>query len=397
MNQRENKRPLKSTDESIDAEQIEKTLNFFDAILDPYLDDVEMTSAFSPPNQRPTNLRRYTSENSLNHIITSVSTSTKPSSHSRPLRTTATSTEDLTVIPSEWTRKLNAISSNMVSASLIDLTSIDKTSSRPRFRFVPPSNSTETLKEEPELEQEYHLKTISTHPPTMTKPSHPIVKPIVIIPAVVKSAPINRLTETNIHHQNGNSAFKPHRASKTGVSAKIQQNKRAESTQKPHVQTNKTPPEQHPLLRHQQSMPQTHQSMLNLTSQTSYKSNGYPPPAPARAMLFDDPVLRRIQQVNNSSSIHGLVHSENRSPQSNYPHGSYLSANNSNRRHQNYYHPLPPPPPPKYQPSPSIYVQRNTGLPISSNVYHFHPNQSPRNGPSKRQSHYQNATITTYL
>ena len=388
MNQREKKRQLKSMDESIDAEQIEKTLNFFDAILDPYLDDVEMKSAFSPPNQRPANLRRYTSENSLNYIITSVSTST----NSRPLRTTATSTEDLTVIPSEWTRKLNAISSNMVSASLIDLSSIDKTSSRPRFRFVPPSNSTETLKEEPELEQEYHLKTISTYPPTTTsKPSHPIVKPIVIIPAVVKSAPINRLTETNIHHQNGNSAFKPHRASKTGVSAKIQQNKRAESTQKNHVQTNKTPPEQHPLLRHQQSMPQTHQSMLNLTS---YKSNGYPPPAPARAMLFDDPVLRRIQQVNNSSSIHGLVHSENRSPQSNYPYGSHLSANNSNRRHQSYY---PPFPPPKYQPSPSIYAQRNPGLPVSSNVYHFHPNQSPRNGPSKRQSHYQNATITTYL
>lgn len=384
MNQRQ-------LDESIDAEQIEKTLNFFDAILDPYLNDVDMKSVLSP---RPINLRRYTSENSLNHITTSVSTTTK-SSYTRPLRTTATSTEDLTTVPSEWTKKLNALSTNMVSASLIDLSSIDKTSSRPRFRFVPPSsNSTETLKEEPELEHEYHLKIISAHPPTMTmsKPSHPIVKPIVIIPAVVKSAPINRLTETNIHHQNGNSAFKPHRASKTGVSAKIHQTKRAESTQKLHVQTTKTHMDNHPLLRHQQSMPQTHQSMLNLTS---FKSNGYPPPAPARAMLFDDPVLRRIQQVNNSSSIHGLVHSENRPPQTNHPYGSYLSANNNNRRHQGYYH--PPPPPPKYQASPSIYVQRNTGLPVSSNVYHFHPNQSPRNASSKRQSHYQNATITTYL
>ena len=397
MNQREKKRrQFNSTDESIDAEQIEKTLNFFDAILDPYLTDDDHHHPYPPSN-----VRRFTSENSLNHITTSLSTSTKPS-NSRPLRTTATSTEDLTSIPSDWTKKLNFFSSNMVSASLIDLSAIDKTAVRPRFRFVPPSTSRETLKEEPELEHEYRLKTIVNDPPTKTSSSHQIVKPIVIIPTAVKSTPINRLIETHIHHVNGNSAFKPHRASQNGVSAKIQQQiNRTESNQKSHVHMGKNPSESnnHPL-RHLQSLP-AHQSMLNLAPQTAYKSNGYPPQPPppppssaSRARLYDDPILRRIQQVNNSSSIHGLVHPENRPPppqqqQSNYPYGSYLSPA---PRLPNYY------PPTKYPSSAPIYLSRSTGIP-SSNIYHFHPHPSPRNvRPSKRQSHYQNATtITTYL
>ena len=96
------------------------------------------------------------------------------------VQTSATSTEDLTKVPS-WKKlspqaRLSALldktnhqaspsslSSNGTSASLIDLTSIDKlptniavppTAARPRFRFVPSSDQNSVLKEEPELEQQ---------------------------------------------------------------------------------------------------------------------------------------------------------------------------------------------------------------------------------------------------
>jgi len=302
------------------------------------------SSSSSPPHSKRTpHVRRFTSENSLNQIPAS---SSKPKhSHSRPVQTTATSTEDLSTIPSKtrlsnFIKKTTELSSNGASASLIDLSSIDKPSSRPRFRFVPPSNSNHVLKEEPEIEQKFHLKTIPNNETTSldssTKPSHKIVKPIVIIPSVPKSAPINRLTETNIHHQNGNSAFKTHRSSKNGVSSKIQQIKRTESIQKPHVHVGLT---DFDLIPRQQSMPQFHQSLLNLNSpepvhknrfapRTSYESNKTNARYPTRPVTYDDPIARRIQQVNNTSSINGLVHPENRSQLQNYPYGSHISSNN---------------------------------------------------------------------
>jgi hypothetical protein len=139
-----------------------------------------MTSGVT--NTPSNNVRRYTSENNLNDI----NSPSKLNLHqkiSRPptLQTIATSTEDLTNIPS-WKKlspqaRLSALLdktnhpsssssliSNGTSASLIDLTSIDKISNnkqlqpppsgRPRFRFVPPTDKNSILKEEPELEQQ---------------------------------------------------------------------------------------------------------------------------------------------------------------------------------------------------------------------------------------------------
>jgi hypothetical protein len=139
----------------------------------------QMTSGVT--NTPSNNVRRYTSENNLNDI----NSPSKLNLHqkiSRPptLQTIATSTEDLTNIPS-WKKlspqarlsalldKTNYPSSSLISmatsASLIDLTSIDKLSvnkqiqqqppsGRPRFRFVPSSDKNSILKEEPELEQQ---------------------------------------------------------------------------------------------------------------------------------------------------------------------------------------------------------------------------------------------------
>ena len=142
----------------------------------------QMTSGASTSSTN--NVRRYTSENNLNEI-NSPSKAVLPQKISRPtpLQTIATSTEDLTTIPS-WKKTLSTstsfqplldktnhpsaaplLTSNGTSASLIDLTSIDKIptnkptqppppSARPRFRFVPPSDKNSILKEEPELEQQ---------------------------------------------------------------------------------------------------------------------------------------------------------------------------------------------------------------------------------------------------
>jgi len=227
----------------------------------------------------------------------------------------------------------------VASASLIDLSSIDKLSSRPHFRFVPPSNENHILKEEPEIEQKFHIKTISSNQTSFnnqTKSSHKIVKPIVMIPIVPKSAPISRLTETNIHHQNNNSAFKPHRSSKT------QQTKRTESN----VHVGMTNPnnklsDNSLLLHHQQSISQYHQSMLNLSSpelintnplgsRTSYQSNKINGYYSARPVIIGNPVSKWIQPVNHTNTLNGLVHpGDNRSQQQQqqtYPYGSQMSA-----------------------------------------------------------------------
>jgi hypothetical protein len=130
-------------------------------------------------NTSSNNVRRYTSENNLNDI----NSSSKPIlqqkiSRPPPAQTIATSTEDLTNIPSwkklspqarlsallDKTNHTSSLTANGTSASLIDLTAIDKlpankpiqlpTSSRPRFRFVPSTDKNSVLKEEPELEQQ---------------------------------------------------------------------------------------------------------------------------------------------------------------------------------------------------------------------------------------------------
>lgn len=130
-------------------------------------------------NSSSNNVRRYTSENNLNVMNPSSNPSLQErSSRAPPVQTTATSTEDLTTIPS-WKKlspqaRLSALldktnhlvaspslNQNGTSASLIDLSSIDKlpsnqpvqTPSRPRFRFVPSSDQDSILKEEPEFEQ----------------------------------------------------------------------------------------------------------------------------------------------------------------------------------------------------------------------------------------------------
>ena len=140
----------------------------------------QMTSGTN--NAGSNNVRRYTSENNLN-AIHGPSKPALPEKSTRPplAHTNATSTEDLTKIPS-WKKlspqaRLSALldktnhppsssssslTANGTSASLIDLSSIDKIpinqqvqpTARPRFRFVPPSDKNSVLKEEPEPEQQ---------------------------------------------------------------------------------------------------------------------------------------------------------------------------------------------------------------------------------------------------
>ena len=130
-------------------------------------------------NSSSNNVRRYTSEDNLNNINSSSKSNLQQNiHHPLPVQTTATSTENLTNIPSwkklspqarlsallDKTSHSSSLAQNSTSASLIDLTSIDKMlptkqmqpapSSRPRFRFVPSSDKNSVLKEEPELEQQ---------------------------------------------------------------------------------------------------------------------------------------------------------------------------------------------------------------------------------------------------
>jgi hypothetical protein len=170
----------------------------------------------------------------------------------------------------------------------------------------------------------------------------------VIIPPVPKSAPITRLSEkTNIHHENGNSAFKPHRSIKNSVSSKTDPIKRTESIQKSNAQVGITNPNNQlsndgSLLHQQQSIPQINQSMLDLSSpepvnknrlglRSSYeskpvrsnKSNGYHPYRPA---IPEEPISKWNQPVNNPRSTNSLPHpGDHRSHQQTYSHPSYIS------------------------------------------------------------------------
>lgn len=301
------------------------------------------SSGYIPPpqfrqriEQKP-QIRRYISYNNLNEIPSSSPLKPKPS-YLRPVQTTATSTENLLIIPSQnhlsnIIKKTNLLSSNGASASLIDLSSIDKLSSkRPHYRFIPPSNHNHILKEEPEIEQQqqqqFQLKSISSDQKifqNQIKSSHQIVKPTVIIPSIPKSAPINRLIETNIHHQNENSAFKPHRSSKTAISSQI---KRTESIQKPNMNVGIT----NSHLRQQQSMPQFHQSMLNLSSpepirKTRYEprisypqKQVYPSSSSSRTIIPEESLPKWALPANNHNINNNNLHNT-------YPYSSFISPN----------------------------------------------------------------------
>ncbi|CAF2982850.1 unnamed protein product [Rotaria sp. Silwood2] len=345
-------------------------------------------------SDRTNNVHRHTSENNLNQINSSPTPITiQKASRSHLLQTTATSTEDLLIKPSSKNfqsnerlsaliDKTNHLRSNNTSASLIDLTSIDKLSSRPRFRFVPPSNQNLTLKDEHNIEQQtnqnydqYHLKTIPQERTSLNnqnKCSHKIVKPVVIIPSTPKSVLIAHLTETNIHHENGKSAFKPHRSSKNDISSKVEptsptsNKKRLESIHPSNLHvgitnSNNQTSDTNLLIRQKQTISQVHQSVPNLsakgtsekinatmiTSRTSDQSTStdfMKPPQSNKLnghrpyqlpVSSEDPISKWIQQVHNSSSsINGLIHpshnqpfingGEYRSQQQPYPYGSYM-------------------------------------------------------------------------
>ena len=234
-------------------------------------------------NIRPPYVRHYTSESNLNHIHLSPALPSKNSKlHEKYHRSsTAVSTDDLAApkqqqFSSQANRSSlldgrHALASTGTSSSLIDLTAISKLPSRPLFRFVPSSNRNPQIQEEPEIEakqNQFQMKVIPSNP-TPTQPmkySHPIVKPIVIIPSAATSppvtAPLSRLTETNLHHQNGNSAFKP-----PVVSSKSH-SKPMESIEKAGVYVGLTNPSasNSVFYRQQPIKPQYHQSMMDLSS-----------------------------------------------------------------------------------------------------------------------------------
>ncbi|CAF2092420.1 unnamed protein product [Rotaria magnacalcarata] len=661
-----------------DEEQIEKTMNYFDSLIDPYLSDQEtntenksrrsLTTSTNIPQVKPishtngttlvqqvkqefdgnvssntssstssassqkvpqrpvdihashfhqfqnircrfeqmtsgvtnastNNVRRYTSENNLNEM----SPSSKPLLQPKVPRlvsvqttATATSTEDLSNIPSwkklspqarlsallDKTNHTSSLSSNGTSASLIDLTSIDKLSTnkqfqpaptaRPRFRFVPSSDQNSVLKEEPEPEQQstqsnisydnYNIKSLSPNRTSINnhnnqqqqisdaKQPNNLIKPSVIHPSQMSRSTVFTQSDINIHHQNGNSAFKPHISQQTklmkssiqlssnqingnnfqhpiaatqniihplgitnsnGMIYKTQQPppvpniKRTESVYKPGVHVGITnpsgPSSANGLItrQHQQTVPQFHQSMLNLSSigasettnlnqqpmdmfgsrvslhssssnfmkhpayaqqqqQQPNKTNGHPqynnnnqnnhnhhhhPPPPNSSAfrpppaIVEDPILRWIQQVNNSGNVNSLTSNGggNRSQQQNYPYAPYVSTGSTvqptvmngldhlHRQQQQQQQQQPQQPylnqvnvhkhhvPQHTVPVQAGYlvsppVSRNGISPsLTANIYHFNHHNSQQippssgGGQSRPHSQRQDVTVTTYL
>ena len=236
-------------------------------------------------NIRPPHVRHYTSESNLNHIHLSPALPSKNAKLREKYHrvSAAVSTDNLaarTQFSSQAHRSSlldgrHALASTGTSSSLIDLTAISKLPSRPLFRFVPSSNHNPQIKEEPEIEgqqNQFHMKVIPSNP-TPSHPmkySHPIVKPIVIIPTAVTgppaTAPHPRLTETNLHHQTGHSAFRPPLVSnKSHLTAHT---KPMGSIEHAGVYVGLTNPSasNSVLYRQQPSKPQYHQSMMDLSS-----------------------------------------------------------------------------------------------------------------------------------
>ena len=358
----------------------------------------EQTTSNSDTNH----VHRRISENNLDHVTSPSKPSIEKVPRRKLLQTTATtSTEDLSTNPlrknfprqdrfSVFIDKTNHLIPNYTSASLIDLTSIDKLSPRPHFRFIPPSIPDLSLQEEHKIEQQsnlnddqFYVKRVpidQTSFDNRNKYNHRIVKPTVIIPPIPKATPVTRLAESKIHHENENSAFKPHRPNKNDVSSKMPQSpptsdtKRTESMDQSNIHVGITNPisqisdiglpnrpKQAPLAYHQSifnisSTSETFEkpSANMFTSQISDPTiptnfikqppytpqltklnvyHRYPPP-----VNFEDPISKRIQQVNNSSSMNGIVYSscnppylayggENRSQQPVDSYGFYMPIN----------------------------------------------------------------------
>jgi hypothetical protein len=411
-----------------------------------------MTSGVT--NSSTNNVRRYTSENNLNEINSPIkSVLQQKVSRPTPLQTIATSTEDLTTIPS-WKKlspqarlsalldKTNhpssataALTANGTSASLIDLTSIDKIStnkqfqpppsSRPRFRFVPPSDKNSILKEEPELEQQSNqmydnLNIKPNSPNRLILPSKFFFPPLnsfdfslldnLIKPSVIHPIRSTQFTqpENNLHHQNGTSAFKPPILHQTnhvkspisptnnsqrpivppqnhlhtngnGILYKSPQPppvpniKRTESAHKPGVHVGITNPNGLIIRQHQQAMPQFHQSMLNLS--TIEPTEPTHTTQPAMGMFGSRVSLQ-------STSANYMKHPAY-APQSNKTNGhhqySHLPSNLSSR----------PPPPPTILEDPIIrWIQQVNN---SSSINGLTPN-----GGGNRQQQQQQQQQQTY-
>ena len=190
---------------------------------------------------------------------------------------------DLTKINNE--KGQSSLNSMGISASLIDLTTVNEMSARPLFRFVPTETNGQTTPttEKTKFDQS-HLKIIpqnSLNPTTKNTSSTyspDIVKPIVIVPTVIpplpKSAPMIRSSENQFHHENAISAFKPLASSRSNLSTfDVSNVKRTEISRDREptsfaFQVGLSNPSMRPA--------PYHQSMFDLATQETHKSNQQP-------------------------------------------------------------------------------------------------------------------------
>ena len=433
----EKKRPFFSKVHQIveedDDEQVKKTLHFFDSILDEYLDDHEISVRDQSLSLSATNLsqiksskthsgtrlekhllhpmdavqsrftaapaevtrvpyvRRYTSENNLNQLhVLSKPAMLQKSHRNSLLQTTATSTEDLPQRSSmkNSSSQTNLSSSMGISASLIDLSTINQVTARPLFRFVPPSK----------------------YPTTIVKPT--VITPTAI-PSLSPSAPISRFTENNFHHENGVSAFKPLVSSKTHPPVKLEpaNHKRTEllhPSSAVHVGLSNQSTAPAPLLRQAQTAkPYYHQSMFDLPSNDThshvsrlsiepnsnhphYVRQTNPPPRPTRyyppssrspPSLLTEPVTKWIQQMKNSSSMQGLVHSIPHRPPDYHPSPSYVPTGSRSSFQEDRTCPFPFAAMNSFDRS-SLYptpVNLRPNPATAGNIYHFNAKSSKSN------------------
>ena len=289
------------------------------------MDAVQSRFSSSPAGEvRVPYVRRYTSENNLNqlHVLSKPAMLQKSQRHSL-LQSTATSTDDLRqrAAVKNSSSQTNLSSSMGISASLIDLSTINQVSARPLFRFVPPSTN--------------------------------IVKPTVITPTAIpsfpSSAPIGRFVENGFHHENGISAFKPLVSTRTHLPPPppppaVVKTEFLYPPAAVHVGLTNQSSARGPLLRQSQiAKPYYHQSMFELpssgtpaaavvpngvhshVSRLSVQSNSnhphyirqpnhpprptryYPPSSRSPPSLLTEPVTKWIQQMKSSTSMHPSV------------------------------------------------------------------------------------------